>query len=324
MVGPAVIDRILASVDYESFGSTRPPNQNSTNSQWQRRVGTETELEFNPHDGVHGTLAGDMGRVPSSPRDPIFWLHHCNIDRIWSVWNGCGHQNSTNPFWKDFAFNQQFLNIDGSPWNVKVSDMFSTAALGYHYGPQPACVQVNRNLLLNFGALHDLEPRLLTQTSDTLQSFSSPKGGVVQLAVVNNTLAATSNRPISVPVTLGRNVREILKIPQLPPSGPSAPLFAAPQRVIATLIGMQPPKDTSTRVRLFVNCDYLSPRTPLSDPHYVTSISFFSSEPADMDHDGDYTVSADITAALSKVARVQDLHGDQIVVQLLPSLRGAD
>ena len=27
-----------------------------------------------------------MGAVPTSARDPIFWLHHANVDRLWSAW----------------------------------------------------------------------------------------------------------------------------------------------------------------------------------------------------------------------------------------------
>lgn len=51
MVGPRVISRILSSPDFEAFGSTRPRGQNSADSQWQRRLGSKTELEFNPHGG---------------------------------------------------------------------------------------------------------------------------------------------------------------------------------------------------------------------------------------------------------------------------------
>src|SRR5258708_16855908 len=35
------------------------------------------------HDGVHGWLGGDMGAVATSAFDPIFWSHHCMIDRVW-------------------------------------------------------------------------------------------------------------------------------------------------------------------------------------------------------------------------------------------------
>jgi tyrosinase len=47
-------------------------------------------LEANPHGGIHGAIGGDMGTVPRSARDPIFWLHHANIDRLWAVWVNMG------------------------------------------------------------------------------------------------------------------------------------------------------------------------------------------------------------------------------------------
>lgn len=43
-------------------------------------------IEGNPHGTVHGTIKGDMGSIRTSARDPIFWLHHANIDRLWTAW----------------------------------------------------------------------------------------------------------------------------------------------------------------------------------------------------------------------------------------------
>lgn len=34
----------------------------------------------------HGWIGGDMGNPMISPNDPIFWMHHAQIDRIWSEW----------------------------------------------------------------------------------------------------------------------------------------------------------------------------------------------------------------------------------------------
>jgi len=133
MVGPQVISRILASPDFEAFGSARPRGQNSAAPAWQRRAGARTELEFNPHDGVHGSLGGDMGQVGPASRDPIFYLHHANVDRLWAVWNARGNANSPEPFWRNFAFNWNLINADGSPWNVTVNGLQSPAALGYRY-----------------------------------------------------------------------------------------------------------------------------------------------------------------------------------------------
>ncbi|MER7753289.1 tyrosinase family protein [Kitasatospora sp. NPDC097643] len=37
------------------------------------------------HNQVHVWIGGDMGPA-TSPNDPLFYLHHCNVDRIWQGW----------------------------------------------------------------------------------------------------------------------------------------------------------------------------------------------------------------------------------------------
>ena len=37
------------------------------------------------HNAGHNFIGGHMGRG-FSPNDPIFWLHHANVDRIWANW----------------------------------------------------------------------------------------------------------------------------------------------------------------------------------------------------------------------------------------------
>lgn len=37
------------------------------------------------HNNVHVWVGGDM-QLSSSPNDPVFFLHHCNVDRIWAAW----------------------------------------------------------------------------------------------------------------------------------------------------------------------------------------------------------------------------------------------
>lgn len=52
--------------------------------------GFQTGLDGSEHGDIHIGVAGgaisDMGRVPTAARDPIFWLHHCNIDRLFTAW----------------------------------------------------------------------------------------------------------------------------------------------------------------------------------------------------------------------------------------------
>ena len=50
-------------------------------------------LEQRPHNDLHvavggaiGSSSGAMADVPTAAFDPIFWVHHANIDRLWRQW----------------------------------------------------------------------------------------------------------------------------------------------------------------------------------------------------------------------------------------------
>jgi tyrosinase len=42
-------------------------------------------LPYGMHNAVHVWVGGDM--LPAaSPNDPVFFLNHCNVDRVWEAW----------------------------------------------------------------------------------------------------------------------------------------------------------------------------------------------------------------------------------------------
>jgi tyrosinase len=49
----------------------------------------EVSLESQPHNPVHDLIGGTFDTM-QSPLDPLFWLHHANIDRLWSAWIAAG------------------------------------------------------------------------------------------------------------------------------------------------------------------------------------------------------------------------------------------
>lgn len=79
----------------------------------------------NQHDLVHGWTGGDMGVIATSAFDPIFFSHHCMIDRLWYLWQ-IKHGVSNIP--------PNYLNLVLAPWNLTVKDVLSVTALGYTYG----------------------------------------------------------------------------------------------------------------------------------------------------------------------------------------------
>jgi tyrosinase len=60
----------------------------------------EVRIETAPHNPVHDMIGGVMSTM-QSPLDPIFFLHHANIDRLthaWALPDGKGIPDSANPY----------------------------------------------------------------------------------------------------------------------------------------------------------------------------------------------------------------------------------
>ena len=69
-------------------------------------LGFSPRMDQNPHFFTHFALGGDMADFATVGGDPIFYLHHCNLDRIWESWNRLGNKNPTDPKYlnRKFAF----------------------------------------------------------------------------------------------------------------------------------------------------------------------------------------------------------------------------
>lgn len=50
-----------------------------------RKVEGANSGRMGSHVHAHVWVGGTMS-VGDSPRDPLFYLHHCNIDRLWAIW----------------------------------------------------------------------------------------------------------------------------------------------------------------------------------------------------------------------------------------------
>lgn len=328
MVGQSVISRILNSPDFEAFGSTRPRGQNSAAASWQRRPGAKTEFEFNPHDGIHQAIGGDMSVVEISARDPIFFLHHANVDRLWTAWNRRGNPNSPEPIWRDFAFNRNFINPDGSPFNTGVGALGAPDALGYRYddddGPFAADLVPPAGDLMTekLQAYRRLDWSALS-AGGGLRRVELAAHGAIYAAAVENDQIASRDRPIAISLPLGRPLGDIVGPMALAfrPDRPDAMKYR--RYVWAALRDIEQPLDATTRVRVFCNCQELTPRTRLDHPSYATSVSFFGGEhghhgAAAEPRPGGSSVCVDLTPTLARMDHPQALASDRLTVQLLP------
>lgn len=74
------MDAVLSRPKYDESPWDRTPAQ----------FRNEVEGWFNGpqmHNLVHVWVGGDMGPA-TSPNDPVFYLNHCNVDRLWEAWMG--------------------------------------------------------------------------------------------------------------------------------------------------------------------------------------------------------------------------------------------
>jgi len=101
-------------------------------------------LEGTPHGAVHVSIGGLMGSVPTAAQDPIFWLHHCNIDRLWNSWlaqQGGRTDPLADATWK----NTKFLFFDENGKKVQLSGcdiLRAQQQLNYVYQGEPTQVKL--------------------------------------------------------------------------------------------------------------------------------------------------------------------------------------
>lgn len=106
--------------------------------------GPHGQLEQQPHDVVHGAIGGFGGWMSdpnTAAQDPIFWLHHANIDRLWKRWLDLGDGRSdpdpsTDALW--YAHKFHFFDEEGREVTLTGAQVVETVTqLDYRYDDDP-------------------------------------------------------------------------------------------------------------------------------------------------------------------------------------------
>ncbi len=86
-----------------------------------------TSLLESFHNDVHNWVGGTMANIMISPADPIFWMHHAQIDRVWSLWQAGPSNAGKQPTLSG-------ANAVLDPWNPdSATTVRSIAGLNYAY-----------------------------------------------------------------------------------------------------------------------------------------------------------------------------------------------
>ena len=70
-----------------------------------------------------------MGSIPTAAYDPLFWAHHCMIDRLWYLWQ-LRHPGASVPW--------PLLGKALAPFPITVRDTLDISQLGYDYAAATA------------------------------------------------------------------------------------------------------------------------------------------------------------------------------------------
>jgi tyrosinase len=108
--------------------------------------GFRSAAEISLHNLVHRWVNGTM-MLMTSPNDPVFWLHHCNIDRLWGDWqrqhqDTCPYQPSGASLARGHNLLEPMIfNMDPPlPWpeSYTPANVLDHHSLGYSYESDPA------------------------------------------------------------------------------------------------------------------------------------------------------------------------------------------
>ncbi len=173
-------------------------------------------LEGFPHNKVHNYIGGygslgDSDLQPGpfgnmtnnlSPIDPIFFLHHANMDRLWDVWTRKQVAAGWSPKPSDAdidTYNNEpflfFIDGKGTPIAGIAKDYFDTTVFDYDYEPGSGEEIIPKKIVVSNA--EDL-PLIRSAVGANIATLTVPR------AAIESHLAAGAARPLVAAVTMSR------------------------------------------------------------------------------------------------------------------------
>jgi tyrosinase len=180
------------SLTQANFSGPNPINFGGLATNFSHSGSGPGRLEIVPHGAMHvavgGGQTGWMSSFNTAGLDPIFWLHHCNIDRLWEVWlnRDPGHKNPTSLQWLSgtpFSFH----NAAKQKVTMRCLQVVDTNALGYTYDdisdplaalpvplPGPEAVMALGEPEMEVAMADSVPPELVGATETSIKVGNSP------------------------------------------------------------------------------------------------------------------------------------------------------
>jgi Common central domain of tyrosinase/Polyphenol oxidase middle domain/Protein of unknown function (DUF_B2219) len=280
-------------------------------------------MEQNPHNTVHVDIGGLMGDPRTAAQDPIFWVHHCNIDRIWEVWlkNGPHTNSSTNAFANETF---TFPGVNGQPVTHKVADMFDTKKLGYTYDrldlqvpvtsstPSPPPPGPRPRPASSAGATQPEASPSPTESASPSETEEPLRPRTTLAAVPDPTPITVTEKPQTVKVKAAEVAPEQNMLRK------DLDHKKTKKKVLLTLGGIEftaPPKHL---YKVYLNLPNADAKAG-DAPQYVGTLAFFESPDGHHGHDGgERTETFDITDALAAAKKAGNYDPKNLEVTIVP------
>jgi tyrosinase len=299
----------------EFGGGEAPPSEQFWNQTGQ--------LEQTPHNDVHVAVGGPGGWMidpDEAAKDPIFWLHHSNIDRVWAEWN-VNHADPTASAWLNQKF--EFFDENGTKVSKSCGEVLDTVGdLGYTYDVIPGATSKPPTP----------EPPEGEEEAPTPEAPPSPAegepvgsgagaeaGAEAPSAYANSKVVGASEEKVTltgsaeaVPVAIdNRAQEEVLE----------ASRAEDPRRLYLNIEDIEGEKNPGTVYGVYVNLPE-NPDEKTLAAHHAGNVSFFGIErarnPRGDEHGHNLRVSMDVGELLRSIGGGQQFGDEQVQVTFLP------
>ncbi|HYM25668.1 MAG TPA: tyrosinase family protein [Vicinamibacterales bacterium] len=290
-------------------------------------------LEQQPHDQVHGLVGGGdqttqlpglMSDPDTAGLDPIFWLHHANIDRLWEVWrrNPATNANPADKKWLKgpASLGQRAFSMPmpgGKTWDYTPADMADLSKLDYTYDDlAPAVKAPHAPRLTHLG--------MPAPMAAAVEGAGVPTGKNVELVGASRAAVVVSGTGTKTSVHLDTAARRkvaasLAATPTM--TRESVAAGGGPDRVFLNLENVRGTSD-ATVLRLYLDAAG-APDPANRAEKLAASASLFGLRKAsrtDAGHSGDgLSLSFDVTDAIDALHLAHTLDVESLDVAIVPS-----
>jgi hypothetical protein len=266
--------------------------------------GASERLESDIHDQIHGWVGGGtfmepglMSQVGTSAQDPVFYLHHTNMDRLWESWkaitlDGASHTDPPDISWQETAY--EFFDDTGTklnpPWMVKEVLDTTVTELGYVYERLADNAWFEANCA-EFRPIPSAPTEAISGTpvAAVESGSNTPEGGI-----------EIGPEPVEVPVLLA------------PPEAAGTPAAISGRTGVLTLDGIAGTGVPGVSVQVYINLPE-GAQPDFRSPYYIGTLGLFSLQPWDAEgpHEGHgATQSFDISRNIAALQETGEWTGE--------------